>query len=722
MAVILVLALLSITLALSYAMMRTEATVATVQRNYGQRGLARQAAMAGMSIGLRKLHEADWTGVDVDLNGELGGGMLYQVTYETGDASLTPTDPDYSDYPYRVTVTSTGTATDAGSSGVQATHTTQAVVQLVPRKLSDPPANWASLQPYTVYQWGTGSGRKVDLEAPARVEGPVFFQNEIDYLDNYPNDGDDKPFDGNIDEVAIFGTALTSSEIDAVQQGTSSIASFATEPARNPISWWRLDEAVGDTIATDVLGNHHGRYDGGKPGAAPAPSQGGAASASFDGFDDHIDLSAVDVGGSAMTILARFKADSFNYSDGRIISKATSTSTSSHYWMLSTIKTSGHYRLRFRLKTTSGGTSMLHANSGDLSTGVWVFAAAVYDGSQMKLYKNGQLVGSKSKSGTISTNSTVLASIGNNPPGSPRARLLRDLEAMRVAGEGDFRPFTGLVNAPLSLTSSRIQSLLSEETNLPLNDVPEGSGAAPLAHPGDIVSYQLYPGGKAYSPQSLASSLTNASYAPDIETNPLGLFKRQTELQLHNDVTIQGTLLTYDSGNQGVIQVRGTNVNVLPFDLPLLYGDSTKRQLPSVIAGDDVEVHDGSSSSLQGMIMAWDDLECFEASQATSLSVAGRVVVAELELQSRSEWNQSSSWWKSRLRDFLLQLDDADAIAYFPKWIKHDRDLDYEPKLSLKPDPAGVSYHWPDWSEPLFQAHPDDGGLRWDLIDWRDNP
>ncbi|MDA1054781.1 MAG: hypothetical protein O3C40_30510, partial [Planctomycetota bacterium] len=262
MSIILVLALVSMTLALSYAMLRTQATIEQTERNTSHRSTARQAAMTGMSVALRTITEPTWGGVDVGLNGSLGDGSTYAVSFATGDASLAVTDPDYSEYPYRLTITSIGSVVDPANPQIQATHQLRSVVQLVRRKLTDPPSNWSTIQPYTVYQWGTGSGREVDIESPVHVAGPVYLQNQINYLANYPNDGDDKPFDGSIDEVIIFQAAQPAAVVAAVHDGTVSLQTLAALPAANAIAWWRFDEASGSLTATDKLGQYDGRHEG----------------------------------------------------------------------------------------------------------------------------------------------------------------------------------------------------------------------------------------------------------------------------------------------------------------------------------------------------------------------------------------------------------------------------------------------------------------------------
>jgi hypothetical protein len=38
--------------------------------------------------------------------------------------------------------------------------------------------------------------------------------------------------------------------------------------------------------------------------------------------------------------------------------------------------------------------------------------------------------------------------------------------------------------------------------------------------------------------------------------------------------------------------------------------------------------------------------------------------------------------------------------------------------LTFVPASGGVQPHWHDWSQPLFQPDPSDGGLRWEVVRW----
>ncbi len=138
----------------------------------------------------------------------------------------------------------------------------------------------------------------------------------------------------------------------------------------------------------------------------------------FDGTDDYISLNNMDVASNAITLEALINSsDLSNCTNGqcRIISKALSPSPEDHYWMLSTTTVNGSTFLRFRLKT-NGTTTSLVATSGVLSENTWHHIAGTYDGTTMKIYLDGSLVGSSPVSGSITTNPAAAAWIGGNPP------------------------------------------------------------------------------------------------------------------------------------------------------------------------------------------------------------------------------------------------------------------------------------------------------------------
>ena len=173
------------------------------------------------------------------------------------------------------------------------------------------------------------------------------------------------------------------------------------------IGYWSFDESSG-SIALDLSSNGN---DGTVHGSQWTSNAKIGGALEFDGTDDYVDIRNIDVPGSAITIALWFRAEDFEPSDVRLISKATSTSEQDHYWMLSAIDGP---KLRFRLKA-GGTTTTLIANSPTLALNTWTHVVATYNGSIMNIYKDGVLVASRSKSGALDISSAVPAWIGRNP-------------------------------------------------------------------------------------------------------------------------------------------------------------------------------------------------------------------------------------------------------------------------------------------------------------------
>jgi hypothetical protein len=95
-------------------------------------------------------------------------------------------------------------------------------------------------------------------------------------LANLQTSGYVSGYDGSIDEVAVYGRALSASEVSdhftAMQAGDH--AAYGVLVAADvPVSYWRLDEATGP-FAVDEMAANPGTYQGTptfrEPGADPA--------------------------------------------------------------------------------------------------------------------------------------------------------------------------------------------------------------------------------------------------------------------------------------------------------------------------------------------------------------------------------------------------------------------------------------------------------------------
>ena len=46
-------------------------------------------------------------------------------------------------------------------------------------------------------------------------------------------------------------------------------------------------------------------------------------------------------------------------------------------------------------------------------------------------------------------------------------------------------------------------------------------------------------------------------------------------------------------------------------------------------------------------------------------------------------------------------------------------DLQAQPRITFQP-PSNISYHWPDWSQPIYTKAAGDAYLRWNIVSWKD--
>ncbi|MHC4679754.1 MAG: LamG-like jellyroll fold domain-containing protein [Planctomycetota bacterium] len=188
-----------------------------------------------------------------------------------------------------------------------------------------------------------------------------------------------------------------------------------------------------ESNGTDSSGNGNN----GTPIGFPAYAPGIAGMAmDFDGMDDRLDLGTLDVIGPGITLSMWVNPKSYMFNDTRIISKATSTASNDHWWMVST--SGANHVLRFRLKTNDGqNTTTLIADSGGVLEGEWTHAAATWDGSTMHLYRNLELVGSAAKGGTaVAVDATVAAAIGNQPADAGDKHWVGLIDEVKIYSRG----------------------------------------------------------------------------------------------------------------------------------------------------------------------------------------------------------------------------------------------------------------------------------------------
>ncbi|MCC9604547.1 LamG domain-containing protein [Blastopirellula sp. JC732] len=709
-AVVIVLALLSITLAMSYAMMRTQMSASQIERNMHRAGSARHAALSGLAIGVRKMHASDWQGVNVPLSGTLSDNESYIVTYETGDAKLTAADPDWSEYPYRVTVKATGVAFDPLDTTYKSEYSAEAVVQLVRKKRTANPSHFTSSQAYTTYLWGTQTN---SIDMPVAISGSAHIQGTLDLLPSMPTA--ERPFYGLIDELAIFDRQVDWYNINQIyQNGNGDNATVYSQIAsQSPSYWWRFNESSSaSTTAAAQAGGKTGTYIGGTlPGVTV---NGTNRAAFFDGKTGHLDLGKFELPATGkFTILAwvaPFSGDADN-TYARIISKATSVNASDHVFMLG-LNNGGSSTPRLRTHMKLGGSAYTHvASGGDVTPGQWSLVAVTYDGSTLRFYKNGSYYSGYSVSGTPGTNSAASVWIGDNPPGSARTRYLSDLQKMNTAGLGDARPLKGSVRLNQStnayagwLTLARMLGLSVNFATFNITTPTEITAAA--------TTYQLYPGGKAYTVPAVSGTVSNRSYAPSMTDNPLGVVRLTGNTTFGSNIKFEGMCITPGDGID--LTISGDNVQLKAPTLPALIHETGTWELPAIYGRDDVFIND-AQATIEGAVIASNAFEVQAGADDAKFALTGMLHAQQATIGTRAAWDAYSGDWGNQLSQFIAATG-GDADDYFPQWLAEQRGLQPNDNLSIAPPAEARSYYWPDLSQPIYVADPTDEGLAWEYV------
>jgi len=220
-------------------------------------------------------------------------------------------------------------------------------------------------------------------------------------------------YTGSLDEMKVYGAALSDSEIlidlnagSAVNFNTGTgleSAQIVDGPGNPPVANWNLDENTG-TVANDISGNSYtGTLTNG-----PVWTNGKVGQAlNFDGTDDYVSTTLASNAQTIKTISVWFKSDDAGSIGSDFVAQR----------FVTTLR--GTTSTRFALGINNNkiaafwydGANNLIEGTTTLSPATWYHAALTEDGTTLRLYLDGQLENSAAES-SISTATSDTVTIG----------------------------------------------------------------------------------------------------------------------------------------------------------------------------------------------------------------------------------------------------------------------------------------------------------------------
>lgn len=216
----------------------------------------------------------------------------------------------------------------------------------------------------------------------------------------------------------IYDRALSANEIEALYDWGA--GDYAQPPSdvddTNAVAYWTLDEDPANTsTATDSWRSN----DGTITGATQADPAIRGTGLSFDGTDDFVNIPdsfSLDRGGP-LTLSAWVRPTGSTDSFPKIVGKEGSDPPSGQANYMFQSNTSTNDNVVFRVTDNSDGTNydVTLAEPWTKYNNTWVHLTGVYDGTELRGYRNGELVGTNNAGSFIPDLSNNPAFIGTFP-------------------------------------------------------------------------------------------------------------------------------------------------------------------------------------------------------------------------------------------------------------------------------------------------------------------
>ncbi|MBI4136833.1 LamG domain-containing protein, partial [Candidatus Roizmanbacteria bacterium] len=278
---------------------------------------------------------------------------------------------------------------------------------------------------------------------------------------------DDFYFNGMLDDVKVYNYVRTQGQIIEDMNGGHPAPG---SPVGSTVGHWKFDEGYGDTTYDKSPQVNNGDLAGSCPGAATCPTWSNDGKygkvLSFDGGDyvSVVDTTALDIT-PAITLSAwtNFGAALGNYET--ILGKRDASATEANYGLRNGTGANAD-EIEFYW-ATSTVWQVYTTNNANLSTSTWYHILATYDGTNVKIYKDGVLL-----TGTCTTGTCVTA-------------LAADNNTFGIGRAGDYASeyMTGSIDEvkiyPFALTADQVKTVYNQGKAIVMGSTSTDSSGNP---------------------------------------------------------------------------------------------------------------------------------------------------------------------------------------------------------------------------------------------------
>ncbi|NMC21509.1 MAG: hypothetical protein GYA33_13940 [Thermogutta sp.] len=293
------------------------------------------------------------------------------------------------------------------------------------------------------------------------------------------------------------------------------------------------------------------------------------------------------------------------------------------------------------------------------------------------------------------------------------------LRKMMLSGYPDFRPFSATVTLPFAVQPSETVTTLAVLLGVETRWDAGTNVSSDLTLQTGLTEYRLFPGGPSYVIPGLSGVLENTTLGTESASNPLGLYYCGGNIELRDNVTVQGSLYA-----DGDIIVTGSDILLQPAEMPAPGAGDARLRIPT-LSGKKLHVDTfGTSRTIHGLVGLFGHFHVRESAAATELTIQGKVFAPEFRIDSRTPWDGQD--WRELRQDFEAQYPTASGEnRYFPLWLRNARGLDPAPRIRVESESEEPTYHWLKAGEAIYAPGPNDKtaldpspGLRWSVIRW----